>query len=92
MAGLDGENKDEAARTYVNDLWNRMGTPGYTWGGNDEDFLRNFGITYGTSSGSGSADDSADDSSDDSDSVSSHYNEDGSIRTGTSNSNGTWET
>lgn len=92
MAGLDGENKDEAARAYVNDLWNRMGTPGYTWGGNDEDFLRNFGITYGTSSGSGSADDYADDSSDDSDSVSSHYNEDGSIRTGTSNSNGTWET
>lgn len=88
MAGLDGENKDEAARTYVNDLWNRMGTPGYTWGGNDEDFLRNFGITYGTSSGSGSADSEEEDTPQ----ADSPYDENGSIRKNLKNSDGSWRT
>lgn len=31
---------------YVSDLWTKMQTPGYNWGGEDEDFLRMFGINY----------------------------------------------
>jgi hypothetical protein len=40
-----GDDKNKAASDYLTDLWNRMSTPGYEWGGADEDFLRNFGIT-----------------------------------------------
>lgn len=49
MNGLEGEDKYKAATDYLTDLWTRMGSAGYAYNPDDEDFLRNFGIIYGLS-------------------------------------------
>lgn len=48
MNTLPGEDKNQAARDYIDDLWTRMSS-GYNPKTNpdDENFLRNFKITYG---------------------------------------------
>ena len=70
--GLDGENKYQLANDYLNDLWTRMSTPGYEWGGDDEDFLGNFGIIRNSAESNGSEGKSNKDSA--------IYNEDGTIK------------
>lgn len=42
----EGDDKYLAANNYLEDLWNRMSTLGYQKNQDDEDFLRNFRITY----------------------------------------------
>ena len=77
-----GDDKNKAANDYLADLWTRMSTPGYEWGGADEDFLRNFGITWkaGDSTSSETA----------TTPVSQHVDESGKIKPGSQNPDGTY--
>lgn len=43
---LEGDDKNESANTYLEDLWNRMSTIGYQTNQDDQDFFRNFNIFY----------------------------------------------
>ena len=55
LNSLEGEDKQAAANNYINDLWGRMSTHGYSYNPDDEDFLRNFKIVYGLSKPSDSS-------------------------------------
>lgn len=78
-----GDDKNTAAQQYLTDLWNRMSTPGYEWGGADEDFLRNFGISW-------KANDPAYSGTTVASPASQHVDESGKIKPGSQNSDGTY--